>query len=183
MTKEQETEFREQGIYKDIILMTNLTMIYSYVMYFSLQEVITLLGKKYRHSIKYYYNIVLNLLDQINCSNINCFKTSQVDAGQMAIDISNEIENRLNFDDKYLYILFVVNQKMYDNIHRFEPTIQSIFKKQIEYIYKTLLEYNPITLNTNKLSIATIVINQIISYIKIREEDDESLTVIYDSLK
>lgn len=183
MTKEQEAEFRKQGIYKDIILMTNLTMIYSYIMYFALQEATVFLGKKYCHAIKYYYNKVLNLLDQINCSNLNCFKTGQSNAGQMCIDISTEIEDRLNFEDKHLYILFVVNQKIYDNIHRFEPTIQSIFKTQIEYIYKTLIEHNPITLDSDKMRITTIVINQIVNRIKAKEKEDGSLAIIYNDAK
>ena len=88
-------------------------------MFFALEEVVNIFGKRYRHSTKYYYNIVREVLDRINCDNINCFKTSQQDAGQMVLDVVKEIEDRLVFDDKQLYILFVINQKAYDNIHRF----------------------------------------------------------------
>lgn len=91
--------------------MTNLTMIYCYIMFFALEEVVNIFGKLYRHSTKYYYNIVREVLDRINCDNINCFKTSQQDAGQMVLDVVKEIEDRLAFDDKQLYILFVINQK------------------------------------------------------------------------
>ena len=59
----------------------------------------------------------------------------------MVLDVIKEIEDRLIFDDKQLYILFVINQKAYDNIHRFEPEVTSIFKKQIEYIYRKLIDY------------------------------------------
>ena len=183
MTAEQEKTFKEKGIYNDIILMTNLTMIYCYIMFFSLEDTITLLGKLYRHSTKYYYNIIREVLDKINCDNINCFKTSQSDAAQMVLDISKEIEDRLNFDDKQLYILFVINQKAFDNIHKFEPEVTSIFKKQIEYIYRKLIDYCPVTLDKNKMAIATIVINQVINKIKAREESDGSLTIIYDDIK
>lgn len=183
MTAEQEKTFKEKGIYNDIILMTNLTMIYCYIMFFSLEDTITLLGKLYRHSTKYYYNIIREVLDRINCDNINCFKTSQSDAAQMVLDISKEIEDRLNFDDKQLYILFVINQKAFDNIHKFEPEVTSIFKKQIEYIYRKLIDYCPVTLEKDKMAIATIVINQVINKIKAREESDGSLTIIYDDAK
>lgn len=152
-------------------------------MFFSLEDTITLLGKLYRHSTKYYYNIIREVLDKINCDNINCFKTSQTDAAQMVLDISKEIEDRLAFDDKQLYILFVINQKAYDNIHRFEPEVTSIFKKQIEYIYRKLIDYCPVTLDKDKMTIATIVINQVINKIKAREESDGSLTIIYDDAK
>lgn len=183
MTAEQEKTFKEKGIYSDIILMTNLTMIYCYIMFFSLEDTITLLGKLYRHSTKYYYNIIREVLDKINCDNINCFKTSQSDVVQMVLDISKEIEDRLNFDDKQLYILFVINQKAFDNIHKFEPEVTSIFKKQIEYIYRKLIDYCPVTLDKNKMAIATIVINQVINKIKAREESNGSLTIIYDDTK
>ena len=183
MTAEQEKTFKEKGIYNDIILMTNLTMIYCYIMFFSLEDTITLLGKLYRHSTKYYYNIIREVLDKINCDNINCFKTSQTDAAQMVLDISKEIEDRLAFDDKQLYILFVINQKAYDNIHRFEPEVTSIFKKQIEYIYRKLIDYCPVTLEKDKMAIATIVINQVINKVKAREESNGSLTIIYDDAK
>lgn len=89
----------------------------------------------------------------------------------------------LFFDDKQLYILFVINQKAYDNIHRFEPEVTSIFKKQIEYIYRKLIDYCPATLDKDKMAIATIVINQVINKIKAREESDGSLTIIYDDAK
>ena len=171
MTTEQEKDFKKRGIYNDIILMTNLTMIYCYIMFFALEEVVNIFGKLYRHSTKYYYNIVREVLDRINCDNINCFKTSQQDAGQMVLD------------DKQLYILFVINQKAYDNIHRFEPEVTSIFKKQIEYIYRKLIDYCPVTLEKDKMAIATIVINQVINKIKAREESDGSLTIIYDDAK
>lgn len=183
MTNEQEKAFKEKGIYNDIILMTNLTMIYCYIMFFSLEDTITLLGKLYRHSTKYYYNIIREVLDRINCDNINCFKTSQGDAAQMVLDISKEIEDRLNFDDKQLYILFVINQKAFDNIHKFEPEVTSIFKKQIEYIYRKLIDYCPVTLDKDKMAIATIVINQVINKIKAREESNGSFTIIYDDAK
>lgn len=183
MTNEQEKAFKEKGIYNDIILMTNLTMIYCYIMFFSLEDTITLLGKLYRHSTKYYYNIIREVLDKINCDNINCFKTSQSDAAQMVLDISKEIEDRLNFDDKQLYILFVINQKAFDNIHKFEPEVTSIFKKQIEYIYRKLIDYCPVTLDKDKMAIATIVINQVINKIKAREESNGSFTIIYDDAK
>lgn len=183
MTAEQEKTFKEKGIYNDIILMTNLTMIYCYIMFFSLEDTITLLGKLYRHSTKYYYNIIREVLDRINCDNINCFKTSQSDAAQMVLDISKEIEDRLNFDDKQLYILFVINQKAFDNIHKFEPEVTSIFKKQIEYIYHKLIEYCPVEFDKSKMSIATLVINQVISRVKAREESDGSLTIVYDKPK
>lgn len=75
--------------------MTNLTMIYCYIMFFALEEVVNIFGKRYRHSTKYYYNIVREVLDRINCDNINCFKTSQQDAGQMVLDVVKEIEDRL----------------------------------------------------------------------------------------
>ena len=169
MTTEQEKDFKKRGIYNDIILMTNLTMIYCYIMFFTLEEIVNIFGKHYRHSTKYYY--------------INCFKTSQQDAGQMVLDVVKEIEDRLAFDDKQLYILFVINQKAYDNIHRFEPEVTSIFKKQIEYIYRKLIDYCPITLEKDKMAIATIVINQVINKIKAREESDGSLTIIYDDAK
>jgi hypothetical protein len=152
-------------------------------MFFSLEDTITLLGKLYRHSTKYYYNIIREVLDKINCDNINCFKTSQTDAAQMVLDISKEIEDRLAFDDKQLYILFVINQKAYDNIHRFEPEVTSIFKKQIEYIYRKLIDYCPVTLEKDKMAIATIVINQVINKVKAREESNGSLTIIYDDAK
>ena len=183
MTAEQEKTFKEKGIYSDIILMTNLMMIYCYIMFFSLEDTITLLDNLYRHSTKYYYNIIREVLDRINCDNINCFKTSQQDAGQMVLDVVKEIEDRLVFDDKQLYILFVINQKAYDNIHRFEPEVTSIFKKQIEYIYRKLIDYCPVTLDKDKMAIATIVINQVINKIKAREESDGSLTIIYDDAK
>lgn len=183
MTNEQEKAFKEKGIYNDIILMTNLTMIYCYIMFFSLEDTITLLGKLYRHSTKYYYNIIREVLDRINCDNINCFKTSQGDAAQMVLDISKEIEDRLNFDNKQLYILFVINQKAFDNIHKFEPEVTSIFKKQIEYIYRKLIDYCPVTLDKDKMAIATIVINQVINKIKAHEESNGSLTIIYDDAK
>ena len=183
MTAEQEKTFKEKGIYNDIILMTNLTMIYCYIMFFSLEDTITLLGNLYRHSTKYYYNIIREVLDRINCDNINCFKTSQSDAAQMVLDISKEIEDRLNFDDKQLYILFVINQKAFDNIHKFEPEVISIFKKQIEYIYRKLIDYCPVEFDKSKMSIATLVINQVISRVKAREESDGSLTIIYDDTK
>ena len=99
MTTEQEKDFKKRGIYNDIILMTNLTMIYCYIMFFALEEVVNIFGKRYRHSTKYYYNIVREVLDRINCDNINCFKTSQQDAGQMVLDVVKEIEDRLVFDD------------------------------------------------------------------------------------
>lgn len=150
MTAEQEKDFKKRGIYNDIILMTNLTMIYCYIMFFALEEVVNIFGKRYRHSTKYYYNIVREVLDRINCDNINCFKTSQQDAGQMVLDVVKEIEDRLAFNDKQLYILFVINQKAYDNIHRFEPEVTSIFKKQIEYIYRKLIDYCPVTLEKTK---------------------------------
>lgn len=150
MTTEQEKDFKKRGIYNDIILMTNLTMIYCYIMFFALEEIVNIFGKRYRHSTKYYYNIVREVLDRINCDNINCFKTSQQDAGQMVLDVVKEIEDRLAFDDKQLYILFVINQKAYDNIHRFEPEVTSIFKKQIEYIYRKLIDYCPVTLEKTK---------------------------------
>lgn len=95
MTAEQEKDFKKRGIYNDIILMTNLTMIYCYIMFFALEEVVNIFGKRYRHSTKYYYNIVREILDRINCDNINCFKTSQQDAGQMVLDVVKEIEDRL----------------------------------------------------------------------------------------
>lgn len=95
MTAEQEKDFKKRGIYNDIILMTNLTMIYCYIMFFALEEVVNIFGKRYRHSTKYYYNIVREVLDRINCDNINCFKTSQQDAGQMVLDVVKEIEDRL----------------------------------------------------------------------------------------
>lgn len=95
MTTEQEKDFKKRGIYNDIILMTNLTMIYCYIMFFALEEVVNIFGKRYRHSTKYYYNIVREVLDRINCDNINCFKTSQQDAGQMVLDVVKEIEDRL----------------------------------------------------------------------------------------
>lgn len=95
MTTEQEKDFKKRGIYNDIILMTNLTMIYCYIMFFALEEVVNIFGKLYRHSTKYYYNIVREVLDRINCDNINCFKTSQQDAGQMVLDVVKEIEDRL----------------------------------------------------------------------------------------
>lgn len=183
MTTEQEKDFKKRGIYNDIILMTNLTMIYCYIMFFALEEVVNIFGKRYRHSTKYYYNIVREVLDRINCDNINCFKTSQQDAGQMVLDVVKEIEDRLVFDDKQLYILFIINQKAYDNIHRFEPEVTSIFKKQIEYIYRKLIDYCPVTLEKDKMAIATIVINQVINKIKAREESDGSLTIIYDDAK
>lgn len=183
MTTEQEKDFKKRGIYNDIILMTNLTMIYCYIMFFALEEVVNIFGKRYRHSTKYYYNIVREVLDRINCDNINCFKTSQQDAGQMVLDVVKEIEDRLVFDDKQLYILFVINQKAYDNIHRFEPEVTSIFKKQIEYIYRKLIDYCPVTLDKDKMAIATIVINQVINKIKAREESNGSLTIIYDDTK
>lgn len=183
MTTEQEKDFKKRGIYNDIILMTNLTMIYCYIMFFALEEIVNIFGKRYRHSTKYYYNIVREVLDRINCDNINCFKTSQQDAGQMVLDVVKEIEDRLAFDDKQLYILFVINQKAYDNIHRFEPEVTSIFKKQIEYIYRKLIDYCPVTLEKDKMAIATIVINQVINKIKAREESDGSLTIIYDDAK
>lgn len=92
--------------------MTNLTMIYCYIMFFALEEVVNIFDKRYRHSTKYYYNIVREVLDRINCDNINCFKTSQQDAGQMILDVVKEIEDRLAFNDKQLYILFVINQRL-----------------------------------------------------------------------
>ena len=138
MTTEQEKDFKKRGIYNDVILMTNLTMIYCYIMFFALEEVVNIFGKLYRHSTKYYYNIVREVLDRINCDNINCFKTSQQDAGQMVLD---------------------------------------------EYIYRKLIDYCPVTLDKDKMAIATIVINQVINKIKAREESDGSLTIIYDDAK
>ena len=64
-------------------------------MFFALEEVVNIFGKRYRHSTKYYYNIVREVLDRINCDNINCFKTSQQDAGQMVLDVVKEIEGFL----------------------------------------------------------------------------------------
>lgn len=183
MTDSQVKEYKEKGTYNDIILMTNLTMIYCYIMYFALEDSIPLFGKKYRHSTKHYYNIIRELLDRINCDNINCFKTSQIEAAQMCLDIIAEIENRLTFYDKVLYILYCINQKCYDNIHRFEPEIESVYKKQIEYIYQKLIDYSPVTLEIGKMNVATTVINQVVNRVKIREESDGSLTIIYDDAK
>ena len=53
MTAEQEKDFKKRGIYNDIILMTNLTMIYCYIMFFALEEVVNIFGKRYRQSTKY----------------------------------------------------------------------------------------------------------------------------------
>lgn len=183
MTEAQEKDFRERGIYDDIILMTNLTMIYCHILLFSLNDAIDILGKLYKHSVKYHWNIVRNILDRINVSSLNYFKYSQIDAAQMILDINKVIEDRLAFKDKSLYITFVINQKLYDNIHKFEPEVVSIFKKDIECIYKKLIDYCPITLDKDKLSIATIVINQIINCVKTRLESDGSLTIIYDDFK
>ena len=49
MTFEQEKDFKKRDIYNDIILMTNLTMIYCYIMFFALEEVVNIFGKRYRH--------------------------------------------------------------------------------------------------------------------------------------
>lgn len=111
MTAEQEKDFKKRGIYNDIILMTNLTMIYCYIMFFALEEVVNIFGKRYRHSTKYYYNIVREVLDRINCDNINCFKTSQQDAGQMVLDVVKEIEDRLAFMiNSYISYLLLIKR-------------------------------------------------------------------------
>lgn len=183
MTEAQRQYFEKKGEYNDIILMTNLTMIYSYLMFLYLEESIEHFGKAYKHSTKHNYNKCIDLLNTISKSNIDCFKTNKLSVGQLVLDVANDIENRLNFEDRSIYILFVINKKMNDNVRRFEPEIVSKYKKEIEYVCKTLVEYCPITLDADKLKIATVVCNQVLSKIGIRKESDGSLTIIYTTPK
>lgn len=183
MTEQEANYFKQKGTYNDIILTTNLTMVYSYIMYFALIECIEQLGSNYKFSLKYNLNKVLNILDKINVSNIDKFTNSKNEAGQMCIDISNDIENSIYFDDKYFYILLVCNEFLLTNIHKYLPEVHSIFESEIEYMNKLLKSTKIIDIDNGRFNVVSNIIKNIINKVKYKEDNEYGLIILYDNDK
>ena len=179
MTKEQIAEYKQKGEYGNIILAANLILIGFYIILFNFKELSTILGNKYRFKVKQTYNRVYDVIDRICADSINFFKDGKNNAGQNCIDLCIEIEDLLSFEDKSLYIIYVVNEYIHNISSMYPKNVHSIYENEIEYVYKTLISNLPIELNAHKMLAAKNAVDKILSRVKYRIEEDTTITIIY----
>ena len=107
MTPEQVEYYKEKGLWGTLIVTANVTFLATYVMELEYPYMIEDLGKEYKHSLKYNLNRVLALLEKMNNESVNYFKTmdTATKVGEITLELSNELEDRIMFNNKYIYIV------------------------------------------------------------------------------
>ena len=179
MTDEQIAKYKEEGKYGEIILAAHGIMICFYLMYFCFDHIPTILGKKYRFTTKWNFNKILKVIDEVCSESINFFHDGQNDVAQNCIDLCNEIEDKLNFEDKHLYILYAVNDYNHKLSKMYPENVHSIYESKIEYIYKNLISNLPVELDANKMLMTHNAVHNVLSRLRYREEEDTSIIIVY----
>jgi hypothetical protein len=182
MTKEQVEYYKEKGIWGTLIVTANVTFLTAYVMELEYPYMIEELGKKYRHSIKYNLDRALPLLEQMNEESVNFFKTTvATKIGDVTLDLSNELEDRICFDNKYTYIVLACSRYMHSIQNRHDKTVESIYTDTLDTIYRLFEHALSKQVDESLMNVAFNIVKSVFDSITYEIDDNGSYNLVRNS--
>jgi len=180
MTEEQVKYYKEKGLWGTLIVTANVTFLTTYVMELEYPYMIEELGKKYRHSIKYNLNRALPLLEQMNEESVNYFKTTNTatKVGEITLELSNEIEDRISFDNKYTYIVLACVRYMSNIQNRHDKSVESIYIDTLDTIYRLFEHTLSKQVDESLMNVAYNVVKSVFDTITYEIDDDGSYNLV-----
>lgn len=180
MTKEEVKYYKEKGLWGTLIVTANVTFLTTYVMELEYPYMIKELGKKYRHSIKYNLDRALPLLEKMNDESVNYFKitTTAAKVGEITLDLSNEIEDRICFDNKYIYIVLACARYMMNIQNRHDKTVESIYTDTLDTIHRLFEHALSKQVDASLMNVAFNVVKSVFDSITYEIDDDGNYNLV-----
>ena len=180
MTPEQVEYYKEKGLWGNLIVTANVTFLVTYVMELEYPYMIEDLGKNYKHSLKYNLNRVLALLEKMNDESVNYFKTmdTATKVGEITLELSNELEDRIMFNNKYIYIVLACARYVSNIQNRHDKTVESIYINTIDDICKMLEENLSKYISDSLMLVAEAVVKSVFETITYEIDDDGTYNLV-----
>jgi hypothetical protein len=180
MTEEQIKYYKEKGIWGTLIVTANVTFLTTYVMELEYPYMIEELGKKYRHSIKYNLDRAYHLLEKMNDESVNYFKTTSTAAkvGEITLELSNELEDRICFDNKYTYIVLACARYMSSIQNRHDKTVESIYLNVLDTIHRLFEHALNKQVDESLMNVAFNVVKSVFDSITYEIDDDGNYNLV-----
>ena len=180
MTEEQIKYYKEKGIWGTLIVTANVTFLTTYVIELEYPYMIEELGKKYRHSIKYNLSRALPLLEKMNDESVNYFKTTSTapKVGEITLELSNELEDRICFDNKYIYIVLACARYMSNIQNRHDKTVESIYLDVLDTIHRLFEHALNKLVDESLMNVAFNVVKSVFDSITYEIDDDGNYNLV-----
>lgn len=184
MTPEQVEYYKEKGLWGNLIVTANVTFLVTYVIELEYPYMIEDLGKNYKHSLKYNLNRVLALLEKMNNESVDYFKTMETatKVGEITLELSNELEDRIMFNNKYIYIVLACARYVSSIQNRHDKSVESIYIDTIDDICRMLEENLSKHVSDSLMLVAEAVIKSVFETITYEVDDDGSYNLVRNGI-
>ena len=180
MTEEQVKYYKEKGLWGTLIVTANVTFLVTYLIELHYPYMIEDLGERYKHSLKYNLDRILPMIENMNEESVNYFKTSNTatKVGEITLELSKELEDRIMFDDKHIYIVLALARYVHSIQNRHDKSVESIYIETIDILYRRIDDALKNQVKESLIMVAEAIVKSVFETITYEIDDDGSYNLV-----